>query len=178
MLSPSLDRITLRQPRPADAEAWVSFLAREQARTYADLVPESFEHAAAAEANVEDSRATFADPGDRNLLIAEHEGVLVGVAATVPAPADWEVALGYVPAPADRVLARLYVAPAWHGTGLAATLFDRVIDDRAHYLWLIDANARAGRFYERRGFRHLPEQFTAGAHWGGIGMHRMLRDAR
>ncbi|QUW18837.1 GNAT family N-acetyltransferase [Agrococcus sp. Marseille-Q4369] len=80
-----------------------------------------------------------------------------------------------LPSPADRELDRLYVAAEMHGTGLGAALFDAVVDERPHYLWLIDGNARAARFYERRGFEHLDEQVSTGPTWGGIPMHRMLR---
>jgi diamine N-acetyltransferase len=65
-----------------------------------------------------------------------------------------------------------------HRTGLGAALFDAVVDDRAHYLWLIDGNERAAGFYERRGFRHLDERVSTGPTWGGIPMHRMVRPER
>ena len=80
-----------------------------------------------------------------------------------------------MPPPAERELDRLYVHADMHGTGLGAVLFDAVVDERPHYLWLIDGNDRAARFYERRGFRHLDEQVSTGPTWGGIPMHRMVR---
>lgn len=172
----NLDEIVLRHPVPADAEPWARFLAREQARTYDGLVPADFEATAYAEVDPEATALLFADPGPWRLRVAEHGGRIVGVAAAGDAPASWEIEMGLVPAPAARELSRLYVSPDWQGTGLADLLFGAVMDDRPHYLWLISANDRAGRFYERRGFRHLDETFAAGGRWGGIPMHRMLRD--
>ena len=107
--------------------------------------------------------------------IAWHDGRIVGVASASAAPGAWEVELGLVPPPAERELDRLYVHADMHGTGLGAVLFDAVVDERPHYLWLIDGNDRAARFYERRGFRHLDEQVSTGPTWGGIPMHRMVR---
>jgi GNAT superfamily N-acetyltransferase len=53
----------------------------------------------------------------------------------------------------------LYVRPAAWGTGVAARLHDRAVAalreagvERAR-LWVLDANGRARRFYERRGWR-------------------------
>ena len=115
----------------------------------------------------------IADPARR--LVAESEGRLVGVASVVDGPADWEVSLGYVPSPTPRELSRLYVAPEFHGTGLAAELFDRLDDGTDLYLWLIDGNERAHRFYRSRGFVDLAENFQAGDSWGNVGMHRMAR---
>lgn len=172
----SLDPVILRAPRPDDAPEWAAFLAREQARTYSGLVPPDFEAHALAEADADGLRVLFTDPGEHALVVAEADGRIVGLAQAGPAPAEWEVAAGLVPAPADRELGRLYVAPSWHGTGLADALFRAVMTDGPHYLWIIDGNERAERFYARRGFRHDDKRFAAGEDWGGVGMHRMVRD--
>ena len=93
------------------------------------------------------------------------------------APQDWEIGAGFTPAPAARQLERLYLRPDQHGTGLAAAMFADVDDGRALYLWLIDGNARAQRFYRRLGFVDLDERHLAGSSWGGTPMHRMVRPA-
>ena len=56
-------------------------------------------------------------------------------------------------------LSGLYVRPEAWGTGVAARLHDRAVDalraagvGRAR-LWVLEGNARARRFYERRGWR-------------------------
>ena len=39
------------------------------------------------------------------------------------------------------------------GTGVGYALFEAAVGDRAAYLWVLAANERAIRFYERQGFR-------------------------
>ena len=173
---PLPEGVELREPTPADAPAWALFLVEEQLRTYAGLLPDAFREDGLAQADIRGLAVDFAAPGDARRRIAWLGDRIVGVAAAEPAPAAWEVALGFVPAPAERELGRLYVHADLHGSGLGAVLFDAVVDERPHYLWLIDGNARAARFYERRGFRHLDEQVSTGPTWGHISMHRMLKD--
>ncbi|WP_143143677.1 GNAT family N-acetyltransferase [Agrococcus sp. Marseille-P2731] len=170
------DGVELRAPTPNDAPAWAMFLVEEQQRTYAGQLPRDFALTGLAQANVVGLARAFAEPGDAVRRIAWQGERIVGVASASTAPAAWEVSLGFVPAPAERELDRLYVHADMHGTGLGAVLYDAVVDVRPHYLWLIDGNDRAARFYERRGFRHLDEQVETGPTWGNIPMHRMLRD--
>ncbi len=167
----------LRPPTPDDAGAWFDFLIAQQAIAYAGIVPDDFiERQQAERADwLKGLELKFSAPGTARRLVAESEGRLVGVASVVDGPADWEVSLGYVPSPAPRELSRLYVAPEFHGTGLAAELFDRLDDGTDLYLWLIDGNERAHRFYRSRGFVDLAENFQAGDSWGNVGMHRMAR---
>ena len=169
----------LRPPTPDDAEAWFTFLLAEQVRTYDGLVPATFaeQHLEARAEWLADLAASFASPGTARRLVAEADGELVGVAGIVDAPQDWEIGAGFTPAPAARQLERLYLRPDQHGTGLAAAMFADVDDGRALYLWLIDGNARAQRFYRRLGFVDLDERHLAGSSWGGTPMHRMVRQA-
>jgi GNAT superfamily N-acetyltransferase len=64
----------------------------------------------------------------------------------------------------DGWLARLFVAPEHWGTGLAARLHDEAVAalGRPCHLWVLEENARARRFYERRGWRADGEQQPAG----------------
>ena len=174
-----LAAVTVRPAEVADAAAWARFLAEAQGRTYAELAPEDFaaQRLAEIDTSAEELAVAFAADNDAVRLIAEHEGSIVGIAAAGPAPQRWEVAYGYADAPADRQLERLYLHHDWHGTGLADRLLAGVLDERAVYLWIIDGNLRAQRFYARRGFADLPEEIPAGQAWGSIPMHRMLRPA-
>lgn len=172
---PLPEGVELRAPEPEDAERWARFLVAEQQRTYAGQLPDDFGSRGLEQANIAGLAHVFGEPGEAVRRIAWREGRIVGIAAAGPAPARWERELGLVPPPADRELDRLYVAAEMHGSGLGAALFDAVVDERPHYLWLIDGNARAARFYERRGFVHLDERVSTGPTWGGIPMHRMLR---
>jgi GNAT superfamily N-acetyltransferase len=59
----------------------------------------------------------------------------------------------------EEWLESLYVVPEHWGTGLAGELHDRALEvirelgsERCH-LWVLEDNARARRFYERRGWR-------------------------
>ena len=63
----------------------------------------------------------------------------------------------------EEWLEGLYVVPERWGTGLAGELHDRALEvvrdlgsERCH-LWVLEDNARARRFYERRGWRENGE---------------------
>lgn len=63
----------------------------------------------------------------------------------------------------EEWLESLYVVPEKWGTGLAGELHDRALEvvrelgsERCH-LWVLEDNARARRFYERRGWRENGE---------------------
>jgi GNAT superfamily N-acetyltransferase len=75
-------------------------------------------------------------------LIAEAHGDAVGVAAI---EGDW--------------LNGFYVRPEWWGSDVAPALYEAAVDlirgsgASAAHLWVLEANTRARRFYERRGWR-------------------------
>lgn len=75
-------------------------------------------------------------------LVAETEGEAVGVAAI---EGDW--------------INGFYVRPERWGSGVAPALHDAALEvirrsgAASAHLWVLDANARARRFYERRGWR-------------------------
>lgn len=54
--------------------------------------------------------------------------------------------------PHDVELWSLNVARAARGSGAARILLDDVLHDAPAYLWVVDGNERALRFYEREGF--------------------------
>ena len=77
------------------------------------------------------------------VFVAEHDGVVVGE----------------VIATSDGHLSRLYVDPDHWGQGLGAWLHDAAVNHlrsagcATASLWVLEANDRARRFYERRGWR-------------------------
>jgi GNAT superfamily N-acetyltransferase len=77
-----------------------------------------------------------------SVQVAERAEEAVGVALVRP---DW--------------LDGLYVVPEWWGKGVAAELHDhgleivRDLGSAQIHLWVLEENARARRFYERRGWR-------------------------
>jgi GNAT superfamily N-acetyltransferase len=68
----------------------------------------------------------------------------VGFAQAVPSRDD--------PPVRSLELATLYLRAAQHGSGLGQALLDAAVGDRPTSLWVVEANARARRFYERNGF--------------------------
>lgn len=113
----------------------------------------------------------------RTLLAVDDDGAALGLVAAGPAPAAWEGRAG-VPAPVLPLqLFQLYTPARTHGTGLGAALLEAAIGPADAYLWIMDGNARAERFYAKHGFRALAESFPAGGPWAGQHMHRMVRAA-
>ena len=124
--------LTVRPERLDDGEA---FTHVHEAAWDATLAP------------IDGRRTGLAKPGvDASLLIAERGGELVGEA----------VRLG-------SELRDLYVVPEAWGTGAGQALMDEVLAEiRASgateaTLWVVDANARARRFYEREGWEPTGE---------------------
>lgn len=170
----------VRRPTAADGPAWAEFLAEAQALTYRDLAGPRFVGRSPAEVQTygEQLAATFAVEDGTIHRLAVRDDHIVAVASAGPAPSPWEVAQGHLPAPADWQLQRLYLHPEVHGTGLADVLMAEVLPEpRPTYLWIIEGNERAGRFYRKRGFVALDESFPAGESWGSLPMRRMLRPA-
>jgi GNAT superfamily N-acetyltransferase len=85
--------------------------------------------------------AYLEDP-DVRVLVAEEEGRIVGLACVKP---DW--------------LEALYVDPRRWTTGIGSALHDhalehlRTLGATQCHLWVLEENATARRFYERRGWR-------------------------
>ena len=170
--------VTIREPDVTEAERWDEFIVAEQAAVYRGTVPDDFADRHRAQRDPEARTNAFAEPGTTVRLIAEIDGELVGAVEACDAPAAWERALGFADdAPADRELGRLYVSERARGTGLAATLMQAALGDDDAYLWIIDGNERAKRFYARRGFVDFGEPVAAGPSWGGVSMRRMVRRA-
>ena len=76
--------------------------------------------------------------------VAEHDVGLIGFVNAGPGTE--------LPGLALRVFA-LYVRAGSWGTGVGHALFDAAVGDRSAYLWVLEGNDRAIRFYEGRGFR-------------------------
>jgi GNAT superfamily N-acetyltransferase len=84
--------------------------------------------------------------------VAEDNGATVGMAGARPSP-DPDSAAG------TGEIVGLHVHPAWWGGGLGGTLFDAAVDAAGRLglaplrLWALQANLRARRLYERRGWQ-------------------------
>lgn len=160
-----MDPITIRPAAPADAARLSAFAARAFAETFgADNTPEDMA-LYLAETFAPERQAREIAEAEGLVLLAEVPGEgargaseLAGYAHLVEGPAPAAVA-----SPAPIELSRLYVAPAWHGRGVAAALMDAALAAArargARTLWLgvWERNPRAARFYEKYGFRRVGE---------------------
>ena len=104
---------------------------------------------------------------DRVVLVDEIEGKLVGYTMLVlgePTDTDVHVALGDDRTRPVAELSKCYALPSSHGSGVAARLLERTIDEaRAsgiRHVWLgvNQQNVRAQRFYAKHGFTAVGEK--------------------
>ena len=152
---------TIRVATADDAARLADFAGRTFRETYLpDNRAEDVEAYAVAHFGVARQRAELGDPAMRTLLLVSADGALVGYAQLRrdEAPAG--------DASAGIELARFYVDRPWHGRGVADLLMDACVADAGRAtlrLCVWRGNARAIRFYERRGFRVVGTQrFTMG----------------
>ena len=172
--------IVIREPRREDALAWHTFIAEQRAATYGDILRADFvEHSLAQFAeHAEERRAEFEHPGTSVRRIAVADDRIVGAAEVRDGPSPWELSRDVVEISASRKLAGLYLLEEARGNGLATTLMDLVIGDDEVYLWILNMNTRAHRFYLKNGFFDLDEESTTGEAWGNVPNHRMVRPSR
>jgi GNAT superfamily N-acetyltransferase len=137
--------VTLRTAVLADAEAGARLHRdcwRESYGPITDLT--ALEEHLADEAGWTARWATQIEAGFAPLLAVEPEDVPVGFARSGDSRDD--------DVPDTVELYALYVRTAWHGSGIGAALFDRVIGTAPAVLWVLEDNARARAFYRRQGF--------------------------
>ena len=149
---------TVRIATPADAARLADFAGRAFRDTYIPACrAEDVEAYASTHFDAALQRAELEDVAMRTLLLVDADDALAGY-AQLRRDAAIDVAPGAIE------VARFYVDRAWHGRGLADRLMDACVAESAA-LWLCvwRGNARAIRFYERRGFRVVGTQrFTMG----------------
>lgn len=172
---------TLRRATPADAAALADFAARTFRETYAPPAgpcdPADVEAYVAEHFGPAVQGAELADERLR-VVVAESDGALAGYAVVRAgsrpgdaddfAPASAQEATAIVEA-AWAELARLYVDRPWHGSGVAAALFEAARVEAAAVgagaLWfsVYQRNPRAVAFYRKRGARTIASAtFTMG----------------
>ena len=130
---------SIRAARPDDAEALFT-IHRESAMTaYVEIFPPDRYRFPDAQMRKVWAEALRSD--DTSVVIAERAGSPVGFATVLP---GW--------------LRNLFVLPAEWGRGAGAALHDEALallrrDGAIAHLWVLEANERARRFYEARGWR-------------------------
>ncbi len=143
---------SLRRATPADAERLAANVADGFAG-YRSFAPPDW-RAPTYENELRQLQVGLERP-DVWCLLAEADGELAGHVALRSA------ASAYLRPSDEPGLAhfwQLFVRPAWHGSGLAATLHDEAVREagergyRALRLFVVERQARARRFYEREGW--------------------------
>ena len=102
---------------------------------------------------------------------------MVAVAVSRNSPQEWEGALAAEPIDGlSRQLDHLYLHSSTWGTGLADALLELALPGRmAAYLWIVEGNDRAWRFYTRHGFVGDGRTYECGPLWYHRTLYRMLR---
>lgn len=145
----------IRWGRVSDAAAVADVHVRSWQATYRGAVPQEYLDGLSAEERrpVWERRLAEPSPPGGGVLVAETGGRVTGFAAFGPtrdADAD--------PAMAAEIFT-IYLAPEAWGRGLGRALLAASVEDLTHAgyreatLWVLDANARARRFYEAAGWR-------------------------
>lgn len=184
---------TIAPLTPADIDDAVRAHIAMQHVAYAHLADAG--HAAALWESAPERRDAFAsdlsaqaaalkegrEPESRHLIARSPRGAVIAVASAFLGVGDWEIHLfgdAHVPAAASWCLDTLYVMPEARNGGLGQRLLDALLPNHQDaYLWVIDGNEGARRFYERNGF--TPDGFggCSGPEWGDLMMLRMVRRA-
>jgi len=138
--------VSVRDARAEDAEAFVRAYELAWDAMAAPVIGKGLAEFASFESRLESFRAGLAEASpDARILVAEEGDSIVGVATCRRDGESCE-------------LRALYVVPDSWGTGVAQRLLESVLDamrDRGAgeaVLWVVEANGRARRFYEREGW--------------------------
>lgn len=141
----------------------VHIAASEEA--YADLLPAEFfaSRWRNRDDRVEQWAQILRDPGHTVLVAEEDAGRLVGFVCLGPGRDEPQLGL-----PTAEVWS-LYVMASAHGAGIGYTLLTEALGPNDAYLWVLDGNQRAVRFYKRQGF-----EFDGTTRTGVIGLERRM----
>jgi GNAT superfamily N-acetyltransferase len=139
--------VTVRDAGTEDAEAFVRAYELSWDAMAAPLVGKTLTELAPLAVRLESFRSGIEQKSDdARVLVAERDGAIVGVATSVREGAACE-------------LRSIYVVPEAWGTGVAQRLMGSALDAMKERgateatLWVVEANGRARRFYEREGWK-------------------------
>lgn len=142
----------IRAATPADARAIAEVHVASWRATYRGLLPDAYLDRLSVDEREAQRREVLEDPASEwGTLVAEEDGRVIGFAAFGPSrDDDAPPGTGEIPA--------IYLAPEVVGTGVGRDLFAEATAglrkagfERAT-LWVLEANERARRFYERAGW--------------------------
>ena len=151
--------VSIRTGTVADAAAIAAVDVASWRAAYGDIMPDAYLDALAVVRKTSDWQRSLGRERERGrrTLVAEADGGVVGFATVGP---DAEL-------PGAGLLFLMYVAPEWWGRGCGRVLMTaseaalRELGFRRAVLWVLEANARARRFYEAAG-------------WSADGAHRVV----
>ncbi|RJT80249.1 GNAT family N-acetyltransferase [Arthrobacter cheniae] len=165
----------IRSATVDDAEAYARTHVAGLHETYEHIMPPEY-HAyydAQLPAIIERRRAAFEEasrtPDSARSWLAFDDGEPVAIATSGPGRDDDRP---------DFELHHIYTLRSTHGTGLGQRLLDIAIGTRAAYLWILNGNPRAERFYVRNGFEPDGTSMLCGTTWHHRPMFRMHRPDR
>jgi GNAT superfamily N-acetyltransferase len=144
--------VTIRAATPEDAHSVAQVHVDSWRHAYRGLLPDDYLDALSVEDREAMWLGAFSDPAARTgAFVAEAEGRVVGFASFGPTrDEDARNGTGEIPA--------IYVAPSVLGTGVGRGLLAAAIDGLREAgfgratLWVLEANERARRFYEKAGW--------------------------
>ncbi len=142
--------MTIRDAVTTDAPAIAGIRVASWRVTYAGIVPAPILDRMDVARNAAWLERRLADPGDSITLVTEEGGHVIGYALLNPAHDQDVRGWGEVEA--------IYLDPVATGRGLGSNLMESSLarlGAAGHHvavLWVLTANARARRFYDRAGF--------------------------
>ena len=145
--------VTCRPATAADLNAVAEVRIRTWQHAFRGIVPQAYLDGLSPAAEADRRRARF--PGPPGQHVAEVGGRVVGWAVVGPYRADH----GDAPAPGCGEVNAIYVLPDRWGQGIGRALMAYALGDLRRQglapvlLWVLAANDRARRFYQRAGFR-------------------------
>jgi GNAT superfamily N-acetyltransferase len=143
----------IRSATPEDAHTVAEVHVRSWQHAYRGLLPEAYLDGLSVEERAQRRLEAMAQAApNAGMLVAEVDGTIVGFASFCSSrDDDAEEDVGEVPA--------IYLDPEVVGRGIGRRLFEAVADElrragfRRATLWVLEANDRARRFYEKAGWR-------------------------
>ncbi|WP_323960013.1 GNAT family N-acetyltransferase [Arthrobacter sp. JZ12] len=161
-------RFTIRRATADDAELYSRAHVAALHETYAHLMPRAFHEHYDAELPLltERRRAALANNDVGYWLALDPAGQPVGVVSSGPGRDEDRP---------DFELHHLYTLSSTHGTGLGQRLLDLAVGSSPAYLWILNENPRAERFYRRNGFQSDGTTALCGPVWHHRPMFRMHR---
>ncbi len=146
---------TIRNARLGDEAAIAALTVRSWCLAYRGILPDEVLDGRRPDDRLERWRERLALPeGAHQTLVCDVDGVMVGYAGVGPAS---EHSIHPAPLGVGEIYG-FYLDPLWFGSGAAEPLMDAVelwLEARFERasLWVLQGNARARRFYERRGWQ-------------------------